>query len=107
MNSINFLGNLYTDATLFEKCRHIDLSRLFEKGHGRLYSMDVKMLLVLDTSAHGITVKKSTIPNPYAGLDLFTSQPSVKRKVSGYYYVSLVYTTLMKERKNRKSTGKK
>lgn len=50
--------NVNKDATLFAKCRHILHSHCFENLHGRIYTTDVKTLLVLDTLAKGSTIKK-------------------------------------------------
>lgn len=51
------LGNVYKDETWFAKKRHIHVSQLSDMWWGRFYSIIVKTLLRLHTSAHGTTVK--------------------------------------------------
>lgn len=45
--------------------------------------MDVKALPVLDTSAHHIMVRRSTIPHPDTGLSLLAPSVFGKGKVFG------------------------
>lgn len=59
--------------------------------------MDVEMPLALDTSARGITVKKSVTSHSDASLDLIFTRTIGKYDVVGYYYGSLVYAELTKE----------
>lgn len=56
---------MYKNSAVFEKCQQISLFQWSEIWHRRLYSLDVKTLIVLDTSAKAITVQRSPIPHRY------------------------------------------
>lgn len=74
---------MYKDATIFENCGNTLLSEWYDKQRGRLYSINAKSLLTLDTLAEGITVKKSTILYLDSGLRLFAPQKIYKREAVG------------------------
>lgn len=93
-----FFKNVYRDVTLFEKCLNIARSQSPDKWRGGLDSIDVRMLLVFDMTDQGITVKKSTIPHPYACPGLFASQAIGKNEVLASYYGPLNYADLAKGR---------
>lgn len=67
--------------------------------------MDVLTLLSFDTSAHGVIVKKSTIPHADDSLDSFASRKTAKRGAVGYYYGALVNGNQTKWRHNTKTYG--
>lgn len=69
----NLPGNVRKDTTLLEKCQRISVSKRSDKYPGRLYGIDLESLLVLDMSAQGITVGKSTITHTDSGLGLFVA----------------------------------
>lgn len=73
LHIIHLLENMYKDATLFEKCQHIPLSRWSDKQPDRFYSMDAGTFPALHTSAHGIPVRKSATSHADAGLGYFLS----------------------------------
>lgn len=57
-----FVWNMYEDAALYEKYRHILRSRCSDNGRGWFNSMNMDTLCVLDYFAQDLTVKKSEIP---------------------------------------------
>lgn len=52
---------MHRNATPFEKCLHINLSHWSDNRCGHFYSIDMKTVLVHDTSSQGVTVKKTRI----------------------------------------------
>lgn len=67
--------------------------------------MYMEMLLALNTSAQGLTVKKSTIPHLRSGLGVFACRAIGKEEMVGHYYGSLVYSDLIKDRHKTKTYG--
>lgn len=103
---MNFHENVYKDAPLCEQCWHISLLQLCDRLRSRLYSMDMKTLLTFDTSAYGITVKRSTIHHCDTGLRLFASGTIGTVQMAWYKYAYLVFASLYKERHKTKKHGK-
>lgn len=101
-----FLGNMYENATLFAKWRHIPLLQWSDKWLGCLYSMDVDALLAHYKSDQGIKFKKSNIPHPDAVLNSFTSRTIGRGEIVRYYHGSLHYTTLLRNSTIRRRMGR-
>lgn len=59
--------------------------------------MNVEILLVLDTLAQGISVKRSAIPHPDFGMDLISVWKIGEWSVVQYYYGSVTYEVLTKQ----------
>lgn len=51
-------GNVYKDATVFEKCYLISLSQWCDKWHERFFIGSVKLLMPLSKSTLGLMVEK-------------------------------------------------
>lgn len=68
---IYLVGNVFKDATLLEKCRHVILLQCSDRLRGRFNSIDMDTLLTLDVSAWRNAVKNSTILHLVAGLGFF------------------------------------
>lgn len=60
-------------AALYDKLRHIRLSKRSVKLRVRFYGIDVESLLALDTLAQQSSVMKSSIPHPDFGLGKFAA----------------------------------
>lgn len=97
MHIMYFLWNAYSDATLFEKYRHIPPLHWSDTCWGRFYGRYVETILVLCTIAKRIRLKKISATHPDVRLDLFASWTVVKVEVVRYYYGSLLYSRLSKE----------
>lgn len=69
--------------------QHIALLQWFDEWREHFYSIDDEMLLSLEISAQGITMKTSTNPHPNAAINLFDSQINGKYEVLRYEYGSL------------------
>lgn len=64
MQKMYFHGNMYREATLFQKFHLILLSKWFDERHGHFYSVDVSAALKFGKLAHEIAVKNSRVPLP-------------------------------------------
>lgn len=58
----------------------------------------VGSLLAFDFGAAGIFLKKSAVPHNHAGQKVFVGRPIGAREVVGYYYRSLVYSDLRRQK---------
>lgn len=47
---MHFVGNMYEDGALYEKCRHIPMLQWSEKWRGQFYIMGIKSLFALECS---------------------------------------------------------
>lgn len=65
------VANMYYDAAIKKKSQHILLLERSEKWRRWYYSMHVESLLVLNCTAQGMTLKKSTIPHTDSWSGLF------------------------------------
>lgn len=63
--------------------------------------------LTLSASAQRISMEKSTMLHPDAGLGLFASRELIEGEVIGYYYGSVVNSNLTKERQTKKAYWKR
>lgn len=97
-----FFWNVNKYATLVEKCWHIPLSQPSDKWRRRNYSMDVEKTRAPDNSAPEIKLKKPPIPRRDPKLCLFASRIIGYGRVIGYFYTSLFYAKMTRERHNTK-----
>lgn len=105
MHIVHFSENIFNNVTLLKECQHISLSQCPGQWRGRLYSVDVKTILALDTSAEGFMMKNSRIPHYDVGPGLFVSRTIGKGEVVVHYYGSLVYVDLTIGREKTKMYG--
>lgn len=56
-----FFASVYKDVNVFEKCSIMSFSGGSEKWCDPFYGMNIETLLVLDSSAHEMTVHNSAI----------------------------------------------
>lgn len=91
---MHFVSNLYCDPSLFERARQIPLTQWSPIWRARFHGLKAEMLLAVECSAIGVTLKKSSIQHPNAGRGVFAARPIGKGTVVGYYYGSLVYEDL-------------
>lgn len=97
---------MYKNVMLFEQWRYIPLLQWPDEWHGRFFSMDVKTLLVLDTSAQVITVKNPTMLHPGVRLVLFIFGKIGKDDMVQYCLVSLVCADVTTWRHKMKAYGR-
>lgn len=69
--------------------------------------MYLETLLVLGLSAEGIAFKKQTTLRSDTGLKLLTAQIAGNCKILKFYYGTLVYTVVSKERHRNKIYGER
>lgn len=105
MNITHFLGNVYKNATFFEKSSRITLLQRSEKWLDHFFSIDVGMLLELDTSAQGFTVRKLKVFRPDTVLGISTLRTIAKGRVVEYYHSTLCHENPAKEQHKTNSYG--
>lgn len=86
------LRNVCEDATFFKMCRHEPLLNLSDKKWGRSYDMHVERILIFDSSARRITVRKSIILYPGFNLKRFAPRTMGRGEFVGYYQEPLAYS---------------
>lgn len=62
----------------YVKCRHKPLLQWSDNWFGRFYGMNKEMILAVSNSAQWVTVRKSTIPHPDSGVELFFARSTGK-----------------------------
>lgn len=75
--------------------------------HVRLDRLDVDSMLAAECGALVVTIRKSGIPRPNAGLGLFTAKDFGTGKNIELYYGILVYSNLVNENQKWKAYGER
>lgn len=94
-HSTKYLSNMIVDQFLFERGLQIPLNQSSYTCRVRIHQLKAKMLLTMERSAIGVTLKNSDNAYLDAGQSVFVARAVGRGIIVRYCYVSLIYENLI------------